>query len=164
MRTYNHGVSHPADSSHDSAGSPATVGRVLALDLGSRRIGLAVSDSLGITAQPLDTLTRSSKRADIAELRKLVRRHQVTEVVLGNPLNMSGEQGGQAGKVAAFAEELRQHLGLPVHLFDERLTSAEAHRFLDESGHSKDRLQRKGKVDRIAAVLILQGFMESRSR
>ena len=79
-------------------------------------------------------------------------------------LNMSGESGAQAEKIAAFADELHARLGLPVHLWDERLTSAEAHRFLDDSGHSKDRMARKGKVDRIAAVLILQSFMQSRTR
>jgi putative Holliday junction resolvase len=155
--TYNHCVSQVNHSS-----SPT--GRILALDVGSRRIGLAVSDALGITAQPLDTLTRTNKRADIAHLKKLVRAHDVAEIVLGNPLNMSGDPGSQAGKVAAFAEELRTRIGLPVHLWDERLTSAEAHRFLDDSGHSKDRMDRKGKVDRIAAVLILQSFMQSRSQ
>jgi putative Holliday junction resolvase len=160
MRTYNHGVSKSATPAEKTAGQP---GRILALDVGSRRIGLAVSDALGITAQPLETLNRINKRADIAELKKLIHRHHVTELVLGNPLNMSGEPGFQAEKVAVFAEELRQRLHLPIHLFDERLTSTEAHRVLDDSGHSKDRMARKGKVDQIAAVLILQSFLESRS-
>ena len=158
-----YGVSHPDDSSSNTQNTPPGSGRLLALDVGSRRIGLAVSDALGITAQPLDTLTRTTKRADLAQIRKLVREHQVTELVLGNPLHMSGEAGTQAGKVAAFANELREHLSLPVHLWDERLTSAEAHRILDDSGHSKDRMHRKGKVDRIAATLILQAFLQSRS-
>jgi putative Holliday junction resolvase len=157
MHSYNVGVSHKTDSTQPTF-------RILALDVGSRRIGLAISDSLGITAQPLETLNRTNKRADIAELKKLIHQHGVTEIVLGNPLNMSGQPGAQAKKISDFAEELRARVGIPVNLFDERLTSAEAHRFLDESGHSKDRMQRKGKVDRIAAVLILQGFMESRVR
>jgi putative Holliday junction resolvase len=76
---------------------------------------------------------------------------------------MSGTAGTQSVRAAEFAEVLRARLGIPVHLWDERLTSTEAHRILDESGQSKDRMQRKGKVDRIAAVLILQSFMESRS-
>src|SRR3954469_6886961 len=125
MRTYNCGVSQPQQMP----------GRILALDVGSRRIGLAVSDALGITAQPLDTLNRTNKRADIAHLKQLIRQHDVTELVLGNPLNMSGQPGPQAQKVAAFAEELRSRLNLPVHLWDERLTSTEAHRILDHSGH-----------------------------
>jgi putative Holliday junction resolvase len=163
MRTYNHCVSHSYESSSQHGPSARQSGRILALDVGSRRIGLAVSDSLGITAQPLNTLTRTTKRADLAHIKKLIREHQVTELVLGNPLNMSGEAGTQATKVAAFAEELRTQLDLPIHLWDERLTSAEAHRILDDSGHSKDRLHRKGKVDRIAATLILQAFLQSRS-
>jgi putative holliday junction resolvase len=162
MRTYNHGVSHPDDSRNHTQSTPEVPGRILALDVGSRRIGLAVSDALGITAQPLNTLTRTTKRADFAQIKKLIREYHVTELVLGNPLNMSGEAGAQAGKVAAFADELRNLLGLPVHLWDERLTSAEAHRILDDSGHSKDRMHRKGKVDRIAAMLILQAYMQSR--
>jgi putative Holliday junction resolvase len=160
MRTYNHGVSKSATPADKTGGQP---GRILALDVGSRRIGLAVSDALGITAQPLETLNRTNKRADIAELKKVIHRHRVTELVLGNPLNMSGEPGFQAEKVAAFAEELRSRLKLAIHLFDERLTSTEAHRVLDDSGHSKDRIARKGKVDQIAAVLILQSFLQSRS-
>lgn len=155
MQPYN-----PSVSEANNSGQAA--GRILALDVGSRRIGLAVSDALGITAQPLETLNRHNRRADFAELKKVLKQHDVSEIVVGNPLNMSGEPGAQAAKIGEFADELRARFGLPVHLFDERLTSAEAHRFLDESGHSKDRFERKGKVDRIAAVLILQGFMESR--
>jgi len=161
MRTYNYGVSHPQNS--NDATQQRKPGRLLALDLGSRRIGLAVSDALGVTAQPLETHHRTTKRADFAELKNLIQLYGITEIVLGHPLNMSGEPGSQALKVAAFAEELRARFGLPVHLWDERLTSAEAHRVLDDSGHSKDRFARKGKVDRIAAVLILQAFMQSRS-
>ncbi len=162
MRTYNVGVSGSAIIGSDSAGRPEGKGRILALDVGSRRIGLAVSDALGITAQPLETLNRTNKRADFAELKKVIHHHSVTQIVVGNPLNMSGEPGQQAEKIAAFAEELRSRSGLPVHLWDERLTSTEAHRILDDSGHSKDRMHRKGKVDQIAAVLILQSFMQSR--
>src|SRR5256885_15269200 len=107
MRPYNCGVSKSANPGADSAGPPQGSGRILALDVGSRRIGLAVSDALGITAQPLDTLNRTNKRADIAHLKQLIRQHNVAELVLGNPLNMSGQPGAQAEKVAAFAEELR---------------------------------------------------------
>jgi putative Holliday junction resolvase len=99
----------------------------------------------------------------MAQLQRIVSTYDVGEIVKGNPLNMSGDAGTQAVKISEFAEELRTRLGVPVHLWDERLTSAEAHRIMDESGQSKDRMQRKGKVDRIAAVLILQSFMESRS-
>jgi putative Holliday junction resolvase len=155
---YNSGV-----SASDNSPAEKKPRRVLALDVGSRRIGLAVTDALGITAQGLDTLHRKNKRSDFAQLQRIVSTYDVGEIVMGNPLNMSGEAGTQAGKISEFAEELRARLGVPVHLWDERLTSAEAHRLLDESGQSKDRMQRKGKVDRIAAVLILQSFMQSRS-
>jgi len=136
-------------------------GRILALDVGSRRIGLAVTDPLGITAQGLETLTRTNKRADFQQLSALIRELGVAEIVVGNPLRMSGESGTQAEKMAAFAEELRRRFKLPVHLWDERLTSAEAHRLLSENG--MDRMERKGIVDRMAAVLILQSYMASRT-
>jgi len=136
-------------------------GRILAIDYGSRRMGLAVSDPLGITAQGLDTLERKNKRSDFARLERTLREYQVTEIVLGYPLRMSGEEGTQSQKVAAFAEDLRKKFSLPVHLWDERLTSAEANRLLRESELSiKKRAQ---AVDRMAAVLILQAFLQSRA-
>jgi len=135
-------------------------GRILAIDYGSRRMGLAVSDPLGITAQGLDTLERKNKRADFGRLERIVREYHVREIVLGNPLRMSGQEGAQSQKVAEFAEELRQRFELPVHPWDERLTSAEANRLLREAElSSKKRAQ---AVDRMAAVLILQSFMQAR--
>ena len=129
--------------------------------MGSRRIGLAVTDALGITAQGLDTLDRSNKRADFRSLGQIVKKYDIGEIVVGNPLRMSGSSSSQSDKVAVFAEELRQRFHLPVHLWDERLTSTAANRILDDVGMS--RLQRKGVVDRMAAVLILQAFVEARS-
>ena len=138
----------------------ALPGRILALDVGARRIGLAVSDPLGITAQGLDTLRRTNKRSDLAHLESVLREYQVAEIVVGYPLKMSGHAGPQAEKVSAFAEELRRRFALPVHLWDERLTSAEANRVLRQSEIS---IRRRGQaVDRLAAVLILQNFLESR--
>jgi putative holliday junction resolvase len=135
--------------------------RILAIDYGSRRMGLAVSDPLGITAQGLETLERKNKRSDFARLEKTIREYQVREIVLGYPLRMSGEEGAQSQKVADFAEQLRRRFQLPVHLWDERLTSAEANRLLRESELSiKKRAQ---AVDRMAAVLILQAFLQARS-
>lgn len=134
--------------------------RILALDVGSRRIGLAVSDPLGITAQGLPTLTRKNKRADFAALRRVIRKHGVAEIVVGHPLRMSGEASAQTAKVTAFVEELRAEFSGPIHLWDERLTSAQANRILDESGHT--RMERKGIVDQMAAGLILQSFMDAR--
>ena len=137
------------------------MGRVLGLDVGVRRIGIAVSDPLGITAQGLDTLQRKNKRHDVEYLRRVIRDYEVKEIVVGLPLRMSGAEGTQSEKMRAFAEDLRKNFGLPVHLWDERLTSAEANRFLRETDLSIDK---RGKaVDRIAAVLILQGWMENRA-
>jgi putative pre-16S rRNA nuclease len=136
-------------------------GRILAIDYGRRRMGLAVSDLLGITAQGLETLERKNRRADFGRLERTIREYRVKEIVLGNPLRMSGQEGTQSQKVTEFAEALRQRFQLPVHLWDERLTSAEANRLLRENEVS---LKRRAKaVDRMAAVLILQSFMQSRS-
>lgn len=143
----------------DSAGS--VTGRVLALDVGSRTIGLAVSDPLGITAQGLDTIRRKNKRADFAALEDVLRRHSVQEIVVGYPLRMSGLAGTQSERMTAFAEELRQRFALTVHLWDERLTSAQANRLLRETNMSIRR--RAQVVDRLAAVLILQSFLDHRS-
>jgi putative Holliday junction resolvase len=133
---------------------------VLGLDVGSRRIGVAVSDGLGITAQGLETLERRNKKYDFEHLRRVIRAYDVREIVVGLPLRMSGAEGTQSEKMRVFADELRQKFGLPVHLWDERLTSAEANRFLRETELS---IEKRGKaVDRMAAILILQGWMEHR--
>ncbi|HLW84674.1 MAG TPA: Holliday junction resolvase RuvX [Candidatus Sulfotelmatobacter sp.] len=152
------------DSSNDARGPRTsdlgrrTAGRVLGLDVGARRIGMAVSDPLGITAQGLETLQRRNKRADFEQLRVVIREYKVKEIVVGLPLRMSGAEGIQSEKMRVFAEELRKRFKLPVHLWDERLTSAEANRFLRETELS---IEKRGKaVDRMAAVLILQGWME----
>lgn len=139
---------------------PVESGRILAIDYGSRRMGLAVSDPLGFTAQGLETLERKNKRSDFGRLARLIERYAVGEIVLGNPLKMSGEAGTQSEKVAEFARELREKFNLPVHLQDERLTSAEANRVLREAELSIEKRARA--VDRMAAVLILQSFLEAR--
>jgi putative Holliday junction resolvase len=138
------------------------VRRVLGLDVGSKRIGIAISDPLGITAQGLETLQRKNKRQDFEALANLVRKHEVAEIVVGFPLRMSGEEGVQAEKMQRFAQELRERVGIPVHLWDERLSSAEANRLLRETDMS---IQRRGQVvDQMAAVLILQSWMEHRTQ
>lgn len=124
-------------------------------------MGLAVSDPLGITAQGLETLERKNRRSDFARLERVLREYQVVEIVLGNPLRMSGEEGTQARKVAEFAEELRRRFQLPVRLWDERLTSSEANRLLREAEVSLEKRARA--VDRMAATLILQSFLQARS-
>ena len=134
------------------------LGRVLGLDIGSRRIGIAVSDPLGITAQGLDTLHRKNKKYDFAYLHRIIREYEVKEIVVGLPLRMSGGEGAQAGKIRAFAEDLGKHFKLVVHLWDERLTSAEANRLLRQADLS---IEKRGQaVDRMAAILILQSWMD----
>ncbi len=135
-------------------------GRILALDVGARRIGLAVSDPLGITAQGLETLQRKNKRTDLEKLEALIRRYEVRELVVGLPLRMSGAEGVQSERMTAFAEALRRRFQLPVHLWDERLTSAEANRILRQAELSIEK--RAKAVDRMAAVLILQSFLQAR--
>jgi putative pre-16S rRNA nuclease len=135
--------------------------RVLGLDVGSKRIGVAISDLLGITAQGLETIHRQNKRVDFGQLEKVIRDHEITEIVVGYPLRMSGAEGIQAEKMQRFAEELRQRFPLPVHLWDERLSSAQANRLLRETEMS---IKRRGEVvDQMAAVLILQSWMDARS-
>ena len=150
--------SQPSPQPHSHAGG--TRPRLLGLDVGSRRIGVAVSDPLGITAQGLQTIRRKNKRTDYAELERLVRQYEVAEIVVGYPLRMSGLEGMQAEKMTHFAQELRQRFSLPVHLWDERLSSVQANRLLRESEIS---IQKRGRaVDRLAAVLILQSFLDAR--
>ena len=136
-------------------------GRVLGLDVGSKRIGVAISDPLGITAQGLETIRRQNKRVDFATLEMLIRDHEVREIVVGLPLRLSGAEGIQSDKMRQFAAEIEGRFHLPVHLWDERLTSAEANRVLRESEISIEK--RAAAVDRMAAVLILQSWMENRS-
>ena len=152
-------MSSPVNPPPESPGS--VTGRVLALDVGAKTIGLAVSDALGITAQGLETIRRRNKRADFATLEHVLRQHDVREIVVGYPLRMSGSAGTQSDRMTAFAEELRQRFALPVHLWDERLTSAQANRLLRETNMSIRR--RAQVVDRLAAVLILQSFLDHRS-
>ncbi len=128
--------------------------------MGSRRIGIAVSDPLGITAQGLETLQRRNKRFDLQALEEVIRKYEVREIVVGLPLRMSGAEGTQSEKMQVFADDLRKRFSLPVHLWDERLTSAEANRLLRETELSIEK--RAKAVDRMAAILILQSFMESR--
>lgn len=133
----------------------------MGLDVGDRRVGVAVSDELGLTAQPVLTLHRSNRKEDLRSLARILRKHGCTEIVVGNPLYMSGDLSPQAMKAQAFAEMLRQEFGMPVALWDERLTTTEAHRLLHEAGRAGS--EHKKVVDQVAAVLILQGFLDSRA-
>jgi putative holliday junction resolvase len=138
------------------------VSRVLGFDVGDRRIGVAISDPLGYTAQPLLTIHRTNRRADLKSVGRLLRRHAVEEAVVGNPLYMSGDVSPQAMKAQAFADQLRTEFGIAVHLWDERLTTTQAHRHLDEAGRAA--IGRKEIIDQVAAVLILQSFLDARTQ
>ncbi len=131
----------------------------MGLDVGSKRIGVAVSDPLGITAQGLDTIQRQNKRRDREALRAVLTKYEVAEIVVGLPLRLTGAEGTQSEKMREFADDLKGHFGLPVHLWDERWTSTEANRLLRETNLS---IEKRGKaVDRMAAILILQSWLEA---
>jgi putative Holliday junction resolvase len=135
--------------------------RVLALDVGSKRIGVAISDALGITAQGLETIQRQNKRRDLAVLGEVLKQYAVSEIVVGLPLRLSGAEGTQSEKMRLFADLLKTHFRLPVHLWDERWTSTEANRLLRETDLS---IKKRGQaVDRMAAILILQSWMEAQA-
>ena len=136
--------------------------RVMALDVGKVRVGVALSDPLGYTAQPLLTLWRKSRGEDMRSLLRLIRKHDVVRIVVGNPLHMSGDVSPWAVKVHEFAELLQQRSGLPLEYWDERLSSVAAHEILDEAGHAKQ--GRKYVIDQVAAVVILRGWMEAQER
>ena len=133
--------------------------RILALDLGKRRIGLAISDPLGITAQGLPNLLRTNKRTDLSALEGLIREREVGLILMGNPINMGGAEGRQSGWVREFAGALAERTHLPVKLWDERLTSVEAGRVLRSSGISIEK--RAAAVDRLSAVILLQSYLDS---
>jgi putative Holliday junction resolvase len=133
--------------------------RILALDLGKKRIGLAISDPLGITAQGLPNLVRTNKRSDLAALEQLVRVREVSMLLMGNPVNMGGNEGRQSGWVREFGGALETRTGLPVKFWDERMTSVEAGRVLRSSGISIEK--RAAAVDRLSAVILLQSYLDS---
>jgi putative Holliday junction resolvase len=133
--------------------------RILALDLGKRRIGLAISDPLRITAQGLPNLVRTRIRDDLDVLEQMVREREVGLILLGNPINMKGTEGRQSVWVREFAIAMEKRTGVPVKLWDERLTSVEAGRVLRSSGISIEK--RAAAVDRLSAVILLQSYLDS---
>ena len=136
--------------------------RTLGIDYGTRRIGLAVSDGLGLTAQGLETLERTDPEEDIAALADLIRERGVEEIVVGRPLNLDGSEGPAAVEAGEFADLLRERCGVPVLLWDERLSTAQAERMMLDADVSR-RVRKKSR-DRIAAQLILQSFLDARGR
>ncbi|MGI4827099.1 MAG: Holliday junction resolvase RuvX [Janthinobacterium lividum] len=137
--------------------------RTLALDVGDRRIGLAITDALGFTAQPLFTVHRTTMRADLKAIGRFIRKHEVATLVVGRPLHADGAPSPQSVKTEAFAAELfAEHPALAHHLIDERLTTKEAHVLLDAGGgrhRAADRISRKEMIDQVAATLILEAFL-----
>ncbi len=125
------------------------------------RIGLAVSDELGITAQGLETLERSRIRDDLDKLKEIARNWQITRLLVGEPLHMSGSESRQSQYTREFAERLARHLDLPIVFWDERLSSAESERVLRDAGASLK--ERKKAVDRLAAMLLLESYLERQS-
>ena len=134
--------------------------RVLAIDLGERRMGLALSDPLGLAASALPTAERRNRREDLNYLKSLIKKHEVSIVLVGNPLNMDGSSSPSSERAVALADRLREHAGVEVRLWDERLTSLEAERILKDRGEVPR--QQPGRVDQLAAVLLLEDYLQSR--
>ena len=137
--------------------------RYLGLDVGAKRIGVAVSDELGLTAHPVLTLDRKrNPRDDLRSLARLARRFGVAGIVVGQPLYLSGDPSPRSVKTEVFAVELGKLTELPIHLWDERLTTHEAHQILYKAG--RERQEHRRIVDQVAAVLILESFLKDRER
>ena len=137
--------------------------RTLALDWGERRIGVAISDPMGLIAQPLETIPAHAGGRDALErIAELVRSHEVGEIVVGLPLHMNGRAGPEAEKARAFGERVRSRAGVAVEYLDERWTSVEAERALEESGVRESK--RRGKIDPVAAAILLRTWLELRRR
>lgn len=132
--------------------------RILAIDFGEKRVGLALSDPLGFTAQGFPTIQRKSKRQVIAEILEVIRQNQVSEIVIGLPINMNGTSGFKAEETLRFVRELEEASKMTVKTWDERLTSKEASRLMIEEGLSRQK--QRMNSDRLAATLILQNYLE----
>ncbi len=136
--------------------------RIMGLDYGTKTVGVAISDALGVTAQGIETITRKEEnklRRTCARIEELIREYEVEKIVLGFPKHMNNDIGERAEKTLEFKEMLERRTGLEVMIWDERLTTVSAERILKESGVRRE--DRKKYVDKIAAVLILQGYLDS---
>lgn len=132
--------------------------RILGLDIGSKTIGVAISDPLGWTAQGITTIRRSKKEQDLEEIKKLCKEYSVETIVIGLPKNMNGTIGESGERVLEFSEQIKSFTGLPVEMWDERLTTVAAHKAMLEADLSRGK--RKKIVDKIAAIYILQGYLD----
>lgn len=135
--------------------------RILGIDYGDARIGVAVSDELDMFAQGVCVIAEKDENIQLEKLAEYIQMYKPKKIVLGNPLNMNGTVGLRAEKTAFFKQRLEEKFSIDVVLWDERLSSVSAHKILEERGVSGKK--RKGKVDSIAASLILQGYLDSRS-
>lgn len=135
--------------------------RILGLDIGSKRIGLAVSDELGFTAQGLETLTCTSPEEDLKRIVALVGDYGIQEIVVGMPYNMNGSEGPQAQKIKKMMERISSRVEVPVKEWDERLSTVAAERILLEADMSRSK--RRKVIDKVAAVIILQGYLDRQS-
>jgi putative holliday junction resolvase len=133
--------------------------RTLGLDIGKRRIGVAVSDSLGLLARPVETVHSVSLNADIERIVEIAGSLEAERIVVGDPLHMNGEAGTMSVRAHRFGERLREASGLPVEYCDERLTTVEAARILQESGVSPKKARRH--IDAVAAAVILQAYLDT---
>ena len=134
--------------------------RIMSLDVGSRTIGVACSDALFLTAQGIETIRRTSLEADFNRIRELIASYEVEEIVVGMPKNMNGTKGDRAIKTEEFVAKLKEVVTVPIVFWDERLTTVMAERSLIEADVS--RKKRKAVIDKMAAVVILQGYLERR--
>ncbi|SHK05658.1 Holliday junction resolvase RuvX [Tepidibacter formicigenes] len=132
--------------------------RIMGLDVGDKTIGVAVSDLMGLTAQGIKTIRRESIKKDLEELENIIKEKDVDKIVIGLPKNMNGTLGPQGEKTIKFSEKLKKKVDLEIEFWDERLTTVAAHRSLIEADVS--RKKRKKVVDMLAAVLILQGYLD----
>jgi putative holliday junction resolvase len=150
----------PQDAGDLSRAAPAQDRRrILALDYGRKRIGLALSDELRLTAQPLTNLVRKNRADDIRRLREICRAHGVARIIVGHPVHMTGEAGAMAEEAARFATRLKRELGIEVELLDERLTSWEAEQTVAGTRSSRGR----APVDDVAAAILLREYLERHS-
>jgi len=132
--------------------------RILAIDYGRKRIGLALSDELGLTAQPLAIIERSNRHTDMRRLREICREKRVTRVLVGHPVHLTGAASEMAEEAARFAARLAKECGIPTELADERLTSWEAKQLLS---HAKSRRPRNAPIDDLAAAMILRDYLDA---
>jgi putative holliday junction resolvase len=143
-----------------NAASELKPARILALDYGRKRIGIAISDELGFTAQPLLILTRKNRRDDLSRLRAICAKHGVARILVGHPLHITGEAGEMADEAAAFAARVGKDLKLEVELADERLTSWEAQQTMAEAGNTSRRKKKSGHLDDVAAAILLREYLD----